>query len=84
MLSLARRELAMDHVPLGDGTSNALGDERLYRLSAALDATSVAINRYRLAPGEEFPGGLHAHADQEEVFVVLEGEATFDRPPVEE
>lgn len=47
-------------------------------LSDPLGTTHVAINRYRLAPGEGLPGGLHAHADQEEVFVVVEGEATFE------
>ena len=48
------------------------------KLSDPLGTTDVAINRYRLAPGEGFPGGLHAHVDQKEVFVVLEGEATFE------
>jgi uncharacterized cupin superfamily protein len=47
-------------------------------LSDPLGTTDVAINHYRLAPGERFPGGLHAHMDQEEVFVVLEGEATYE------
>lgn len=47
-------------------------------LSDPLGTTNLAVNRYRLAPGEGFPGGLHAHADQEEVFVVVEGEATFE------
>ncbi|WP_435155839.1 cupin domain-containing protein [Haladaptatus sp. DFWS20] len=48
------------------------------KLSEPLGTTDVAINHYRLAPGEELPGGLHAHLDQEEVFVVLDGEATFE------
>jgi uncharacterized cupin superfamily protein len=47
-------------------------------LSDPLGTTDVAINRYRLAPGEGFPGGLHAHVDQEEIFLVVEGEATFE------
>lgn len=47
-------------------------------LSTALGAEAVAINRYRLEPGEGLPGGLHAHMDQEEVFVVLEGSLTFE------
>ena len=47
-------------------------------LSAPLGATDVAVNRYRIAPDDGLPGGLHAHADQEELFVVLEGEATFE------
>ena len=47
-------------------------------LSAALAIDGVAINHYRIPPGEGFPAGLHAHADQEEIFLVLEGVATFE------
>ena len=47
-------------------------------LSDPLGTIDVAINHYRLAPGERFAGGLHAHMDQEEVFFVLEGEATYE------
>lgn len=46
-------------------------------LSDALGTTEAAVVRYALAPGERFSGSLHAHPDQEEIFVVLEGEATF-------
>jgi uncharacterized cupin superfamily protein len=52
--------------------------------SDELDAAALAAVHYRLAPGECFPSGLHAHDDQEEVFVVLAGEAVFEHlPPVE-
>ena len=47
-------------------------------LSDPLNTTDVAITRYVLEPGERFSGSVHAHMDQEEVFVVLEGEATFE------
>lgn len=47
-------------------------------LTTPLEATNVAINTYRLAPGAALPGGLHAHMDQEEIFVVLAGDATFE------
>jgi uncharacterized cupin superfamily protein len=47
-------------------------------LSEALGTTDVAINHYRLEPGEAFAGGMHTHMDQEEVFYVVEGEATFE------
>lgn len=50
----------------------------LVRLGDALGTEHVAINRYRVAPGDGFPGGLHTHADQEEVFVVVTGAATFE------
>lgn len=59
--------------------SNVVGEDSASRsLSEPLGATNIALNHYRLAPGEGFPGGLHAHMDQEEIFVVLEGEATFE------
>lgn len=57
--------------PLGAGSYRR-------RLSEALDTAALAINVYNVAPGDGLPGGLHAHVDQEEVFVVLEGEATFE------
>lgn len=48
------------------------------KLSGPLNTADVAINRYVLAPGERFSGSLHAHIDQEEVFVIVDGEATFE------
>lgn len=47
-------------------------------LSDPLDTTDFAINHYHLEPGERFSGGLHAHLDQEEVFYVISGTATFE------
>ncbi len=64
--------VAIDDVEPGDVETDRRG------LSELLGTTGVAINRYRLAPGESFPAGLHAHADQEEIFLVLSGEATFE------
>jgi len=59
------------------------GDSGIDRrgLSDPLGTTDVAMNRYRVPPGEGFPSGLHTHADQEEVFVVLDGTATFETLP---
>ena len=48
------------------------------RLTAPLDADGLAVTHYRVAPDTGLPAGLHAHADQEEVFVVLAGTAAFD------
>lgn len=47
-------------------------------LGNVLDTTDVAINYYELAPGESFSFGYHRHADQEEVFYVQSGTATFE------
>ncbi|WP_459195122.1 cupin domain-containing protein [Halosimplex sp. J119] len=50
-------------------------------LSGPLETSDVAINRYRVPPGEGLPSGLHTHVDQEEIFVVLDGTATFETLP---
>ncbi|EMA35738.1 cupin domain-containing protein [Halococcus hamelinensis] len=48
------------------------------RIGNVLGTTDVAINHYALEPGERFAESVHAHMDQEEVFVVLDGTATFE------
>lgn len=47
-------------------------------VSAALGTTDVAMNYFELQPGESFSGGLHTHHDQEEIFYIESGVATFD------
>lgn len=47
-------------------------------VSDALGTEDVAINYYELAPGDTFSPGLHTHFDQEEVFYVQSGTATFE------
>jgi uncharacterized cupin superfamily protein len=49
-----------------------------WELTEPLETTSLSLNRYRLEPGVGLPSGIHAHMDQEEVFIVLEGTATFE------
>ena len=44
----------------------------------ALGANNVALNYYELAPGDSFAFGYHAHENQEEVFYIVEGAATFE------
>ncbi|WP_410767102.1 cupin domain-containing protein [Haloferax sp. DFSO60] len=69
----------MKKVALDDVEPYSLDEGSTRRgLSDPLGTTDLALNHYRLAPGEGFPGGLHAHMDQEEVFVVVAGEATFE------
>ncbi|MFT4946507.1 MAG: mannose-6-phosphate isomerase-like protein (cupin superfamily) [Natronomonas sp.] len=58
-----------------DPQANPMNSESV---SEQLDAADFAMNYYVLDPGEEFTGSLHAHLDQEEAFVILEGEATFE------
>ncbi len=50
-------------------------------VSQVLDTDHFAMNYFELEPGESFSGGMHAHHDQEEVFYVETGEATFDLLP---
>lgn len=72
----------MERVAIADADARNLGDDsRVASLSDALRAEHVALNHYRLGPGDGFPSGLHAHTDQEEVFVVLDGTATFETCP---
>lgn len=47
-------------------------------ISDAIGFSDFAMNYFELEPGESFSGGLHTHHDQEEVFYVQEGTATFD------
>lgn len=47
-------------------------------LSNAVGATDVVVMYYELEPGDVLSGSYHTHLDQEEAFVVLEGEVTFD------
>lgn len=46
-------------------------------ISYELGTTDFTMNFFRLEPGESTSGLLHTHHDQEEVFYVEEGTATF-------
>ncbi|WP_137283374.1 cupin domain-containing protein [Halorussus salinisoli] len=69
----------MERVTIGEVEPADFGDgvDRR-RLSDPLGATGLAVVHYRIPPDEGFPSGLHAHGDQAEIFVVLDGEATFE------
>ena len=47
-------------------------------LTGPLGLSDMALNYYELEPGDGFSGDLHTHMNQEEVFYVLEGVATFE------
>ncbi|WP_435146029.1 cupin domain-containing protein [Halobaculum sp. P14] len=49
-------------------------------LTDPLAAANLAVNHYLLAPDDRLSSGLHAHTDQEEVFVVVEGSVAFETP----
>lgn len=44
----------------------------------ALGIEGFALHYYELGPGETFSTNLHTHLDQEEIFYVLNGTATFE------
>lgn len=68
----------MEHVTVDDiEPSPSAGDAVRRALTDALGTTDVAINQYRIEPGERI-SGLHGHDDQEEVFVVVDGTVTFE------
>jgi uncharacterized cupin superfamily protein len=74
-----RPAACMEHVSIDDVEPQHLtGDVDRRGLSEPLSTSDLAMNYYALEPGESFSGALHAHLDQEEVFYVLEGEATFE------
>ena len=52
-------------------------------VSDALGTDAFAFNYFELEPGESFSGGMHRHHDQEELFYVLDGTATFETPEEE-
>lgn len=68
----------MKHASMGNEAAAEIGEFDRLALSASLETTDLAINHYRVSPGGRLPAGLHAHMDQEELFVVLSGEATFE------
>lgn len=48
-------------------------------LTAALGAEDLSVNWYELDPGDRQARSVHAHTDQEELFVVVDGTVTFER-----
>jgi uncharacterized cupin superfamily protein len=53
----------------------------LHPLSGKLDTDSIVLNYFELAPSESFGYAYHRHLDQEEVFYVQSGTATFETEP---
>jgi len=72
----------MEKVAVADVESDAYDpanrSHEMRRLSDPLGAVNVSINHYVLEPGERFSGSVHAHTDQEELFLVVAGTATFE------
>ncbi|SFL07341.1 Cupin domain-containing protein [Halogranum rubrum] len=58
---------------------DAAGSARVFKsLSESLGVMGVALNYFERAPGEPIGYCYHRHHEQEEVFYVLSGTATFE------
>lgn len=67
----------MERVALDTIVDRTAGGVERRRLGDALDADHVAVNHYVVEAGDRI-AGLHAHGDQAEAFVVLDGTAVFE------
>jgi len=68
----------MRKVTLSEMDSRMGPADLILPLTDALGTTDVALNYYELDPGESTAYGYHVHSGQEEVFVPVEGELTFE------
>lgn len=64
----------------GQGGTDLSSGVEYWPVGEFLGAEEVSVNRYTLAPQTRLPWGIHAHDDQEELFVVTEGTVTFETP----
>ena len=71
----------MQKIDIDDVESGSMGDADRRGLSDALGTEDMSINHYALEPGDNFSGGLHTHLDQEELFYIVSGTATFETQP---
>lgn len=68
------KQIAIDDVDHPPTISPA---DVLRPLGWALETDDVAVNYFELAPGDSFGFDYHRHLDQEELFYVMAGTATF-------
>lgn len=68
----------MEHITI-DAVENSVQPAAVMRqLTGPLDCDDLAINYYELRPGDSFAFAYHRHEIQEEVFVILDGTATWE------
>ena len=68
----------MEKVRIGDVNSRRGPADVKRPLTDALGATDLSINYFELDPGDSFAFGYHMHGNQEELFYVQSGTATFE------
>lgn len=67
----------MEHVAFDEVENSVQPAAVMRHLTKPLGCEDLAINYYELDPGDSFAFAYHSHGVQEEVFVVLEGTATW-------
>jgi len=68
----------MEVTSIGDGAEMPNKATIKRSLSDALETTDLSLNYYELEHGDEFSNALHTHLDQEELFYIISGTATFE------
>lgn len=68
----------MDKVSIEDVDSWMGPAKEKKSLTNALGTEDVSVNYYELDPGDSFAFGYHKHEDQEEIFILLDGEVVFE------
>jgi mannose-6-phosphate isomerase-like protein (cupin superfamily) len=66
------------HIAIGDADSYRSAADVFKPLSSLLDTDGLALNYFELEPGDAFGFCYHRHHEQEEVFYVQSGTATFE------
>lgn len=65
--------VVVDDLPDAPGPS-----DHKKEIDEAIGCETIAANLYVAQPGQRIPFGTHRHAEQEEVFYVLDGRVAFD------
>lgn len=68
----------MEKVTIDEVANFPWAAETIRRLSEPLGAEHVVVNHYELENGDSFAFAYHSHEFQEEVFIILDGTATFE------
>jgi uncharacterized cupin superfamily protein len=76
----AARPRNIVHVDEVEEVERSDGDEAWKKLGEAAGSRQAGLNRVRLAPGTA-PIPPHCHSEEEELFVILQGEATLELWP---
>lgn len=68
----------METTRIENGSTEETAEKVFHPLSEALKTSNIAINYYEVPPGETIGDCYHRHHEQEEVFYIIAGTATFE------